>query len=402
MKIMDLTDSLSKNGYCCVLVIRKRTHAFNTSLSTGVKVIDYNLGESVLGLPKIILKSLMAVLSSRPSRILAFADHTASIFLLIKLLLFWRKIQVYVSEDIYLSEYLIDQRFGRIRGWLVKRLYPLADKILVLSPIHKIDLIDNFGIAKDKIVVYSNWLSPRWPKTGHSNFEKRDIDLLFVGRLEKQKRLGRFLKILAQLKATRPTVKGAVVGDGSLLNNLRQKAEWLGLKENLSFVGYRRNPMEFYDRAKVFLLTSRYEGQPLVFLEAMGAGVPIVTLPYKGLGGLMVEGKTGYVAKGTDSAVSTIDRLLSNKKEWIKVSHSAKEYLKNNFSENLERAIKILTVTTPASETVDNSSEKKKINHQVGRIPVKSAIKNENPTSKVKRKKRMEAKASNSQEVVSN
>lgn len=316
---------------------------FATPIPKRVRLVDLSAGESAWTLPLILLKTARVINTNRPTKILAFADHTALVFLFLKKVMFWVNFGVTVSEDIYLSEYLREQRFGQVRKKLISWLYPGADRIAVLSPVHKRDLVENFGLASKKVVVYHNWLSPRFQNDRYIPLRKRGIDILFVGRLEKQKQLGLFLQTVSRIKQDRPKIRVVIVGEGSQRRHLGEEVKALELDKNITLVGYRKNPFPYYGRAKIFLLTSRYEGQPLVFLEAMNAGTPIVTLPYKGISaGVVVKTETGLIAKGVADAAKKIVRLLVNESEWKNMSLSARHYLKQKYGQNLETALKTL------------------------------------------------------------
>lgn len=341
VKIMDLAYALAQKNIPCRLLVRKRTQIFATPTPKNVRVVDLSLPGSIFAIPTIILGTAKAISDFQPTKVLAFADHTALIVLLIKKLMFWKNFQVVISEDIFLSKYLSEQNFGPIRKRLISLLYPLADRIAVLSTVYKTDLVKNFCLPSNKIFVYKNWLSPRQKKGAIKS--KKDIDVLFVGRLEKQKRLNLFLRIVKRVKESHPRLRIVLVGDGARKEMLKKEVSALGLQNNVSFPGYQRDPIPFYHRAKVFLLTSCYEGEPLVFLEAVYAGTPIVSLAYTGLsGGLLIDGKTGFIARNENEAAEKVIKLLDNEGRAKVISSAAKKYLKEKYKNNLQTALTVL------------------------------------------------------------
>jgi len=343
VKILDLLQILSQKEISTSLLIRRREQMFSSPMPKGVRLETLNLNASPLNSLQILLKTALYLNKLRPTQVIIFADHTALIFLILKKLLFWLNFKITISEDIYLSEYLKNQPYGIIRKGLVHHLYPSADKITVLSAKHKSDLVHKFGITPKKIFVYHNWLSPRWQKIKINPLSKRDIDLLFVGRLEKQKQLEVFIDIVNIIIKTKPYIKAVILGDGTQKTKLGNMTKSLGLGHNISFLGYRKDPMSFYNRAKIFLLTSNYEGEPLVFLEAMGSATPIITLPYLGIApDVIIDGETGYVTKNINDTADRIQQLLDNKEKWNQLSHVSHQYLLKKYNDNLNKALRIL------------------------------------------------------------
>jgi glycosyltransferase involved in cell wall biosynthesis len=67
-----------------------------------------------------------------------------------------------------------------------------------------------------------------------------------------------------------------IVGQGPLEDTLKRKAVELEIADDVSFPGFRPSPWPFYASANLFALSSDYEGYPLVLLEAMKSGLPVV------------------------------------------------------------------------------------------------------------------------------
>jgi glycosyltransferase involved in cell wall biosynthesis len=107
--------------------------------------------------------------------------------------------------------------------------------------------------------------------------EREEFVLLAAGRLTDQKRLDRFLDLVARVRReVGPQVRGLVVGTGPLEAELKAKASSLELKEAVHFIGAVEDMAPVFDRADVFVLTSDWEGTPNVLLEAMACGLPCV------------------------------------------------------------------------------------------------------------------------------
>ncbi|MEM2741829.1 MAG: glycosyltransferase family 4 protein [Nitrososphaeria archaeon] len=116
------------------------------------------------------------------------------------------------------------------------------------------------------------------PKTSSSyrNKNKNEIILGFIGRLTLQKNPEIILKALAELNDV--PVKMYVVGDGPLLNQLKDKVCKLGIQNKVHFFGSipERRKLELLQEIDIFLMPSLEEGCPIALLEAMAAGKAII------------------------------------------------------------------------------------------------------------------------------
>ena len=129
---------------------------------------------------------------------------------------------------------------------------------------------------------------------------QRDIDLLFVGRLTPCKRPEVFVDIVATLRERHPDIQACLVGDGEMLDRLRQRVVDLGLAGHVRFTGKVSNVYDYLARARVFVITSRSEGLSIALMEAMCAGVVPVVYDIGDLSDLVHHGRNGLVVEAND------------------------------------------------------------------------------------------------------
>lgn len=106
-------------------------------------------------------------------------------------------------------------------------------------------------------------------------------DLIFAGRLIPEKRVDLLLEAVAIIRPDYPALSVLVLGDGPERERLEQQAEELGISGNLAFRDFTRDPAEFagiLKSGKVFVSPSVREGFGMTALEAMGCGIPVVTV----------------------------------------------------------------------------------------------------------------------------
>ncbi|AEV29389.1 glycosyltransferase [Sphaerochaeta pleomorpha str. Grapes] len=138
------------------------------------------------------------------------------------------------------------------------------------------------------------------------------IDVLFIGRITYQKNPQRLIHVLHELTLLNPTVKACIVGTGTMQNELENEIRANTLQDNVSYLGYVENPMKMLSQSKILLLTSRYEGTPMVALEAMILGIPIVSTPVDGMLDLVANGVTGFLSDDDHEMAVKMNEIITN------------------------------------------------------------------------------------------
>ena len=93
----------------------------------------------------------------------------------------------------------------------------------------------------------------------------------------------RFINIVSQIQRYKRKIKVAMIGDGSLMNEVKAKVDALELGKNITIFGNLINPYKILLSSKILVITSRYEGTPMNALESIACNIPIVSTPVDGL-----------------------------------------------------------------------------------------------------------------------
>ncbi len=140
--------------------------------------------------------------------------------------------------------------------------------------------------------------------------------LLTVGRMASVKGIPILLDAIKHLHAAHPDLKLTIVGDGPERKAFEQYAKAIGIESRVNFVGYQ-SQAEVRDRLNetdLFVLPSFAEGVPVVLMEAMAAGVPVVTTRIAGVAELVDNGISGRLVPPGDgeTLAQAIDDLLND------------------------------------------------------------------------------------------
>jgi glycosyltransferase involved in cell wall biosynthesis len=122
-----------------------------------------------------------------------------------------------------------------------------------------------------------------------------------IGRLNAQKGHRFLLDAAAMLRERVGDVWTLVVGDGDLLDDLREQAARLGLADRVVFAGHRTDVPDLLAALDVFCISSLYEGTPLTLFEAMAAARPIVSTAVDGCREILVDGSNGLLVPPADA-----------------------------------------------------------------------------------------------------
>ncbi|MCL3881774.1 glycosyltransferase [Marivita sp. GX14005] len=145
---------------------------------------------------------------------------------------------------------------------------------------------------------------------------RNGMTILFVGRLAPVKGLPILLEAVARLADSYPDLQLDIIGDGPDRVALEAEVARRGLDERIAFLGYRSQSevAEALAAADIFALPSFAEGVPVVLMEAMAAGLPVLATRIAGIPELVEDGVSGrLVAPGDENAfVDALKDLLGN------------------------------------------------------------------------------------------
>jgi glycosyltransferase involved in cell wall biosynthesis len=280
--MLNLAAGASAQGIAVDLVCADARGPYLPEVPRGCRLVDLKARRVLLALP-----GLAAWLRrERPRVLLAAMDHA-------NLVAIWARrlagadarVRLAVSVRSQLSTAAANEPSlrGRTLPRLARWFYPWADDVIAVSQGVADDLVHVVGLADARISVIPNpvvtddldtltgaplahpWFAPGQPPV-----------VLAAGRLTRQKDFPTLLCAFAQL-VPRRDLRLVILGEGPDRAALAAQLDALGLGERVALPGFDDNPFRWMSRARLFVLSSAWEGLPGVLIQAMACGTPVVS-----------------------------------------------------------------------------------------------------------------------------
>lgn len=172
------------------------------------------------------------------------------------------------------------------------------------------------------------------------------VNVLFIGRLSTIKGINHLLTALALIKTEVP-FKLTLVGDGPQKQDLQKLASKLNIDHLVEFVGFIPRPglAKYLEPADIFVLPSLYEALPMVILEAIAVGIPVIASDLPGIRELLNENNSILVEPGSPHLLATaLTKLLEDPEYAQKLARNATQLvpdlLPGNWITKVDLAIK--------------------------------------------------------------
>ena len=232
-----------------------------------------------------------------------------------------------------------------IERWLARH----TDGIIALSEAQRRDLVETFRIAPaEKVsIVPLGFALERYLNAGMSSSQTsrgQEPPLIgWVGRLTAIKDPEMFIKSAAEMRSRWPDSRYVLVGDGELRKACEESIRLLALDGHISILGWQRQLENIYSSLDMLALTSINEGTPLVMLEAMASGRPVIAVDVGGVRDLMVGSavphgelqvfENGILAtRDANSIANAISYLLERPELRQRMGHAGREFVRDRFS----------------------------------------------------------------------
>ena len=278
---VSLAKALSQRGYPVDLVVGTLDGAaYLDELPADVRLISLRVSRLAFGGPSLI----RYLRRRRPSAVLATRVHSSCLAVLARQFS-GVPTRVIVRESNMVGPIL--RAMTPVRRWAfssaIRYCYPRADRVIAVSRGSAEELNMQFGIPWEKLsVVYSPIISDALRDLAsapldHEWFQEGQPPvILSVGRLTAQKDQQTLIRAFALVRKN-VAARLLILGEGENRAALEALVSELGLASDVSLPGFHQNPFAFMARARLFVLSSAWEGLPGALIQALACGCPVVS-----------------------------------------------------------------------------------------------------------------------------
>lgn len=224
----------------------------------------------------------------------------------------------------YAEPRLLVQEHGRFYPEVESRARAFVNRTLIRKLTHRFvavsrdireRLIRYEGLDSEEIEVIYNGVAAPPKLTGSERhalrrdlgFDHTDFVVGTVGRFDPIKNLPMLVASLAAAAQQLGTLRGLLVGDGIVFNELKAQIAAVGMSDRVRFTGYRSDATQLVQCLDLFVLSSLSEGTSMALLEAMAAGVAVAVTEVGGNPEIVVQGATGWtVPSGSIEALTAV------------------------------------------------------------------------------------------------
>lgn len=272
------------------------------------KVIPINFEKNMFSLKNFISAFKISKLIKK-EKYSTISTHTilASFFTRLGIMLSLKKHPLVINT---VHGYLFDENSNFIKKVIMilaeKFVRPVTDTILVMNStdyeiakkynLYKKNLysINGMGINASKFP-FSTEENKSYLREKY-NIPKDDFLLIYVAEFSKRKNQKFLIESLKGLISEGyNNVKLLLLGDGVLLDNMKQYSKTLGIEDNIIFKGYIKEVCNYYQISDICVSSSRIEGLPFNIMEAMSTGLPVIASKIKGHIDLVNPGENGFL-----------------------------------------------------------------------------------------------------------
>jgi glycosyltransferase involved in cell wall biosynthesis len=219
------------------------------------------------------------------------------------------------------------------------------DRVVGVGEAVRQALIHNEGLAPDRVSVIYNGIdvpafagasAQREAVRRELGIEEEAFVIIQVARLDYLKDHATAVRTLAGVVAQHPNALLVLVGEGPELAKIQAVIAELRLESRVRLLGLRHDIPRLLGAADVFLLTSISEGIPVTIIEAMAAGLPVVSTDVGGVAEVVEEGLTGFLAPAGDHAAlaERLLRLAAYPELRRRLGTAGRERARDHFSES--------------------------------------------------------------------
>ncbi|MBI3755588.1 MAG: glycosyltransferase [Deltaproteobacteria bacterium] len=277
---------LDRSRFQPVVVLFEPENDYKEDIPDDVRIVSLNSSgmldsaRLILSLSQLLKKEAPDIICTSIYRVKPLSLITALAMRLSRV-----KARVFLTEHGNLSWCMKTAKLASLRGFLIRNkfLYPEKDNVICVSKGLRDDLVNNWGVSAARTkIIYNPVEIDRIQilakeEVDHHWFQERRPVIIACGRLDRQKDYPLLLRVFASVSKEASDLRLVILGDGLLRKELIEYTGVLGISDKTAFLGFQKNPFKYIARAKALVLSSVMEGFPMVLIEAMACGTPVIS-----------------------------------------------------------------------------------------------------------------------------
>lgn len=155
-----------------------------------------------------------------------------------------------------------------------------------------------------------------------------------IARLETTKGIHFLIQAFTAIASQFPKLHLVIVGTGGKESELKEQAVQSGLNDRITFTGYQQNVHDYLHYFTIFAIPSLHEAHPLVLMEGMGHGKPIIATTVGGIPEVIHHGENGLLVPPAqpEALAAALGRLLTEKELPVQIGKKARESYEKEFT----------------------------------------------------------------------
>lgn len=338
-QLVNLATRLKKRGWDVRVVSMLPPQAFTEELAAaGIPFATLNMRRGVPD-PQAVFRLAKILRQWRPDIV---HSHMVHANIMARVTCIFCRVPVVISTAHNINE------GGRWREIAYRITDPLADLTTNVSWAAVNRYIKVGAVPKNKIVFMPNGVdTQRYRSNPDARLRlRKELELdgyyiwLAVGRFEEQKDYPNLLRAFKRVIDKRVEAVLLIAGQGTLFEEMRAMAYSLELAEKVRFLGVRRDVPELMSAADAYVMSSAWEGLPMVLLEAAACELPIVATDVGGNSEIVLDGTSGFIVPPRDPealAAAMLKMMSLSEDERRAMGRAGRAHIEANYS--LDRVV---------------------------------------------------------------
>lgn len=287
--VASLANYFQRNGNTVVLVFLSKRFGYDVE----GKIIEYGTK-----LPKTKIGRLLSSIHSAIKLKKTFREENFDVIYN----LFWLVPLVFFSyrKRIVTALHSDPRNAPFIFGLFIKYLFPLSKYVVVVSSSIRIFMMEKYRI-KNVVTIYNPIDMIAIDELSHLPVSDniKSPYILAAGRLASEKNFGLLIEAFSKLPF-KDRVSLVIIGEGDQRSELEKIIKEKGLTENIALPGLRKNPFVLMKNCLFFVCSSITEAFPMVLVEALACGSPVISTFWSSADEIVKDGENGLLVKNND------------------------------------------------------------------------------------------------------